>query len=232
LATGAALGYLFGTAMSAIVPGWGIEPGAFGLVGMGAFLAAATGAPVMAVIMVFEMTLNYQILIPVALASVIGYYICRSLTSSGLYKDALARKGAVAVAQHLATLKVGDLMQPDTATIPPVAGFGEIARRFLHSSHDFLHVVDGGRCRGAISLHDIKSYLDHPELEALVIAQDVMRDDHPSLRADTSLADALDSFGCAQSERLPVLDEDANLLGVLSKTDVLLFLAGKPRRTA
>lgn len=231
LATGASLGYLAGVAAGALLPHWGMEPGAFGLVGMGAFLAAATGAPVMAVIMVFEMTLNYQVLIPVALASVAGYYVCRSLTSASLYKDALARKGAAAVAQHLATLKVGDLMHPDTATIAPVAAFGEIARRFLQSSHDFLHVVDGGRLLGAISLHDIKSYLDQPELEAFVIAQDVMREDHPRLHPGTSLADALDSFGAAQSERLPVTDDRANLLGALSKTDVLLFLAGKPRHS-
>lgn len=102
LYTGAALGYLFGVAAAALFPGWGLEPGAFGLVGMGAFLAAATGAPVMAIIMLFELTLNYQILMPVMLASVMGYYVCRSLTSRSLYKDALARKGAAAVAQHLA----------------------------------------------------------------------------------------------------------------------------------
>ena len=155
LYTGAALGYLFGVAAAAMLPGWGLEPGAFGLVGMGAFLAAATGAPVMAIVMLFELTLNYQILMPVLLASVTGYYVCRSLTNRSLYKDALARKGAVAVAQHLATLKIGDLMQEDSGTVSSVAPFGDIVRRFLHSRHDFLHVVDNGRFLGAISLHDI-----------------------------------------------------------------------------
>jgi len=232
LCTGAGLGYLFGVAAVALFPGWHLEPGAFGLVGMGAFLAAATGAPVMAIIMLFELTLNYQILIPVMLASVMGYYMCRSLTTRSLYKDALARKGAAAVAQHLATLKVGDLMHPDTGTISPLASFREIARRFLTCSHDFLHVVDGERFVGAISLHDIKSYLEHPELESLVISQDVMRDDHPSLRPQMSLAQALDFFSSAESERLPVIDEHASFLGVVTKNDVLLFLAGKPRSLA
>ncbi|MCF7734256.1 MAG: chloride channel protein [Akkermansiaceae bacterium] len=129
LSAGAAPGYLSGVAAAALFPGWGLEPGAFGLVGMGAFLAAATGAPVMAIIMLFELTLNYQILIPAMLASVIGYYVCSSLTTRSLYKDALARKGAAAVAHHLATLKVGDLMHPDSATLSPLASFGEIARR-------------------------------------------------------------------------------------------------------
>jgi CIC family chloride channel protein len=230
LFTGAALGYLFGVACSALFPTWGLEPGAFGLVGMGSFLAAATGAPVMAIIMLFELTLNYQILMPVMLASLMGYYVCRSLTTRSLYKDALARKGAAAVAQHLARLKIGDLMQPDAGAVSRVAPFGEIVASFLHSTHNFLLVVDDGRFRGAIALHDIKSYLDQPELESFVIAQDVMRDDHPCLRPEMSMTEALDLFAAATSERLPVTDVNSVFLGVVSKTDVLLFLAGRPRK--
>ena len=232
LYTGAALGYLFGVAAAALLPGWQLEPGAFGLVGMGAFLAAATGAPVMAIIMLFELTLDYQILMPVMLASVMGYYTCRSLTSRSLYKDALARKGAAVVAQHLATLKIGDLMHDDSGTVSPLAPFGEIVRQFMHSTQDFLHVVDDGRFVGAISLHDIKSYLDRPEMESLVIAQDVMRYDHPTLLPEMSMAEALDFFATVGTQRLPVTDASSRFLGVVTETDVLLFLAGKPRSNA
>lgn len=232
LFTGAAVGYLFGAVVDALLPQWGLEPGAFGLVGMGAFLAAATGAPVMAIIMLFEMTLNYQILIPVMLACVMGYSVSRSLTPRSLYRDALERKGAAAVAQHLSTLKIGDLMQPDVGTISPMASFGEIARRFLHSRFDFLHVIDDGKFLGAISLHDIKSYLDNPELESLVNAYDVMREDLPTLRPTMTMAEALQIFSLCDAERLPVTAEGARFLGVVSRTDALLFLAGKPRRTA
>jgi len=93
-------------------------------------------------------------------------------------------------------------------------------------------MVDGGRFVGVISLHDIKSYLDHPELESLVISQDVMWDDSPCLRPEMSLAEALDLFGRADSERLPVTDENSGFLGVVTKTDVLLFLAGRPGNPA
>jgi len=228
LFVGAAVGYLFGVAAVAVFPSWGMAPGAFGLVGMGAFLAAATGAPVMAIIMMFELTLNYQILMPVMLAGVVGYYVCRSLTNRSLYKDALARKGAAVVAQYLATLKIGDLMQADHGTISSHASFGEIAKGFLHSRHDYLHVVDDGRFKGAVALHDIRAYLDQPELEKLVIAHDVMHDDHPCLRAGMPMVDALHFFSTVQSERLPVTDENSRFLGVISKTDLILFLAGKP----
>ncbi|MEO7097899.1 MAG: ClcB-like voltage-gated chloride channel protein [Luteolibacter sp.] len=232
LFTGAALGYLFGVAASALLPEWGLQPGAFGLVGMGAFLAAATGAPVMAIIMLFELTLNYQILMPVMLAGVIGYYVCRSLNPRTLYGDALKRKGAAAVAQHLSTLKVGDLMSSDAATICPNATFGEVAKSFLQSRHAFLYVAADGNFMGVISLHDIKPYLDQPDLESLLIARDIMREDFPVLHPAQTMYEALDAFGQADSERLPVTEMSGKLRGVVTRTDVLLFLAGKPSAQA
>ena len=232
LFTGAACGYLFGVAASALLPGWHLEPGAFGLVGMGAFLAAATGAPVMAIIMLFELTLNYQILMPVMLAGVVGYYVCRSLNPRTLYSEALKRKGAAAVAQHLATLKVGDLMLSDPHTLPPHASFGEVARAFLQSRHEFLYVASGEKFLGAVSLHDIKGYLDQPELGSLLIARDVMREDFPHLQPGQTMNEALDTFGESDSERLPVTNAVGKLIGTVAKTDVLLFLAGKPRKPA
>ncbi|MDB6133213.1 MAG: Chloride channel core [Verrucomicrobiales bacterium] len=230
LFTGAAFGYLFGTAAAALVPAWGLEPRAFGLVGMGAFLAAATGAPVMAIIMLFELTLNYQILMPVMLAGVVGYYTCRSLDPRSLYSDALNRKGAAAVAWHLSTLKVGDLMSPDTAVLPPGTVFGDVARAFLQSRHTFLNVVSEGRFRGVVSLHDIKPYLDQPDLESLLIARDVMREDFPSLRADQTMYEALDVFGRTEADCLSVTGPGDVFLGSVTRTDVLLFLAGKPKK--
>lgn len=230
LFTGAAIGYLFGATMAWFLPDWNLVPAAFGLVGMGAFLAASTGAPVMAIIMIFELTLSYQFLIPVMLASVIGYYVCRSLTQQSLYTEALQRKGANAVAQHLAALKIGDLMKEDAGCLPATATFGEIARSFLQNRHDFLHIVDDGRFLGAVSLHDIKPYLDQPELESLIIARDVMRDDFPSLKEGQTMGEALNVFGDSEAERLPVIDSKGTLLGAVTRTDVLLFLAGRPRK--
>lgn len=230
LFTGAAFGYLFGIAITSLFPAWGLDAGAFGLVGMGAFLAAATGAPVMAIIMLFELTLNYQILMPVMLAGVVGYYTCRSIYPKSLYSEALSRKGAAAVAQHLSTLKVGDLMSPDPATLGPDAVFGDVARAFLQSRHTFLNVVDDGRFLGVISLHDIKSYLDQPDLESLLIARDVMREDHPSLNKNETMYEALGQFGRTESDRLPVTGPGNTFLGTVTRTDILLFLAGKPKK--
>jgi CIC family chloride channel protein len=226
LFAGAAIGFLFGGSCDALLPGWGLEPGAFGLVGMGAFLAAATGAQVMAIIMLFELTLNYQILMPIMLAGVISYYVCRSITSHSLYGEALKRKGQVAVTEYLAKLKVGDLMSQTQEPIRAEASFGEVVRTFLQGRREYLNVVEVGRFVGTISLHDIKPYLDQPDLESLLIAKDVMRDDTCSLRFHQTMSEALHVFSRAEAECLPVLDGDSKFLGSVTKTDLLLFLAG------
>lgn len=229
LFSGAAWGYLFGVGAAALLPDAHLDPEFFALVGMGSFLAASTGAPVMAILMLFELTLNYQVLIPAVIASGAGYYLCRSMGVRPLYGEALERKGALVVAHHLASLKVGELVAKDSASLAPGVTFGEVARAFLQSRHDALHVVDGGRLLGIVSLHDIKAYLDQPELESILIARDVMREESQFLTPGQTMNEALEVFTAADMERLPVVNPDGAFLGTVTRNDVLLFLAGKPR---
>lgn len=229
LFTGSALGYLFGVGCGYFLSGWNISPGAFGLVGMGAFLAAATGAPVMAIIMIFELTLNYQVVMPIMLASVTSYYICRSITTNSLYGDALKRKGHFAVSEYLSKLKVGDLMSQTILPINADSTFGEVVKRFLQGTHGYLSVVENERYIGTIALHDIKPYLDQPELETLLIAKDVLREDSSSLEFHQSMNEALQIFSRVEYESLPVLDRERRFLGCVTHADLLLFIAGKSK---
>ena len=107
------------------------NPSAFALVGMGAFLAAATHAPIMAIIMIFEITLDYQIILPLMLACVVGYYTSVSIKKRSIYAEALKRKGAGDYRKQLAELHVRDIMKPKPLTISPRAGFSEIADKFV-----------------------------------------------------------------------------------------------------
>ena len=90
---------------------------------MGAFLAATTHAPIMAIIMIFELTLDYQIILPLMLACVVGYYTSVSIEKRSIYAEALKRKGAGDYRQQLAELHVRDLMKPDPLTIQPTRAF-------------------------------------------------------------------------------------------------------------
>ncbi|MGB8340767.1 MAG: ClcB-like voltage-gated chloride channel protein [Chthoniobacterales bacterium] len=230
LFVGASLGYLFGVAAASL--GLTINPSAFALVGMGAFLAATTHAPIMAIIMIFELTLDYQIILPLMLACVVGYYVSVSFEKRSIYSEALKRKGAGDYRYQLAELHVRDLMKPDPLTVSPTARFAEIVQKFIANRFNYLYVTEEGRFVGAIALHDIKNYLNAPELAELVIAGDILREDFPIIQPSATLNEALDRFARHQGERLPVVtNQGANrLVGTLAKTDVILALAGSGRR--
>ena len=231
---GASLGYLFGTGVHHIWPAAAVDPGAFALVGMGAFLSAASRAPVMAVIMLFEMTLSYDIILPLMLCNVISYYTAKGVAGESLYSASLRRKAAAEPASALPAGRVQDLMKADPPTIPPGAHFAEIAEKFLSVRVNNLYVSDAdGRFLGAVSLHDIKPYLGQLELAELVIARDIMRDDFPRIGPDQTLSDALGLFLGFTAERLPVVAPDTGrLLGSLAKGDLLLALVEKRRKPA
>ena len=116
----------------------------------------------MAIIMIFELTLDYQIILPLMLACVVGYYTSVSIEKRSIYAEALQRKGAGDYRQQLAELHVRDLMKPNPLAIQPTARFAEIGEKFIASPVNYLYVTDNGRFVGAVSLHDIKRYLNSP----------------------------------------------------------------------
>jgi len=224
LFVGASLGFLLGTATQHVTGSSAVNPSAFALVGMGAFLAAATHAPIMAIIMIFELTLDYQIILPLMLACVVGYYTSIRIEKRSIYAEALKRKGAGDYAKQLAELHVRDLMKPNPLTISLTTGFSEIGEKFINTRFNYLYVTNNGRFLAAISLHDIKSYLNAPELAKVVIAGDLLRESFPVVRAGASLT--LERFSRHDGERLPVVSHDRHLVGSIAKTDVILALAG------
>jgi len=234
LFVGASLGFLFGHAAQYFPGHLLINPSAFALVGMGAFLAGTTHAPIMAIIMIFELTLDYQIILPLMLACVVGYYTSVSIEKRSIYSEALRRKGAGDYRRQLAELHVRDLMKPNPLTIQPTARFAEIGEKFIVSPVNYLYVTDNEQFVGAVALHDIKRYLNSPDLAALVIAEDIVRYHFPTVPPEASLAEAMERFARHDGERLPVVGNggDNRLLGSISKTDVILALAGSTRSPA
>jgi CIC family chloride channel protein len=231
---GASFGFLFGTGAQHVLGHLPVNPSAFALVGMGAFLAAATHAPIMAIIMIFELTLDYQIILPLMLACVVAYYTSVSIERRSIYAEALKRKGAGDYRKQLAELHVRDLMKPNPLTISPTVGFAEIAGKFIATRFNYLYVADHDRFLGVVSLHDIKDYLNAPELAKVVIAGDILRESSVVVRPDASLTEALERFTQHDGERLPVVSDsgDERLIGSIAKTDVILALAGGTARSA
>lgn len=234
LFVGSGFGYLVGCAFHALWPHSALTPSAFALVGMGAFLAATTHAPLMAMLMVFEITLDYAIILPLMLGCVIAYYLSIGIEPASIYSEALKRKGARIFDRQLSNLRVLDLMKSDPVVVQVTAGFTEIAQSFLTHHFNYLYVVDADRrFLGVVSLHDIKPYLSEPEMADVIIAKDILREDFPTISPDVPLSQALDAFAHHDGERLPVLDQrDHKLLGRISKSDLILAITDRSKADA
>ncbi|MBI2513536.1 MAG: ClcB-like voltage-gated chloride channel protein [Opitutae bacterium] len=229
---GASSGFLFGTAVHALWPAAAGDPRAFALVGMGAFLGAVSHAPLMAIIMLFEMTLSYDIVLPLMLCTVIAFYTAKSFWNRSLYSESLQRKAAEApAADPLDGHAVEAFMKADPPRVAFDARFAEIARLFLSERVNYVYVTTPERkFLGVVALHDIKPFLSEPALADVVIAGDILHDDFPFVRVDESLGQALNRFLGVRAERLPVLSSDGRLLGSLAKSDLLLALVELQKR--
>ena len=237
LFVGACVGYLFAIGAQVFWLGPPLVPNAFTLVGMGALLAATTHAPIMAILMLFELTLDYQMILPLMLACVVAHYVSRSFNPKSIYAESLERKGAKTFERQFASLRVADLMKADPMQIRVNAPFLEVAKSFLRNRIIHLYVTDHKESlKGVICLHDIKGYLESPELATLVIAGDLIHDDFPSVTPEAPLAQALKSFTGRDADRLPVVANhgEHRLIGSISKSDIILALAEetKPEETA
>ena len=231
LFVGACMGYLFALGSALFWPGPPLVPNAFTLVGMGALLAATTHAPLMAILVLFEMTLDYQMILPLMLACVVAHYVSRSFDPKSIYAESLKRKGEEVF--EIPSLRVADLMKPEPVSVQESARFLEVAETFLRNQFVNLYVVDASHAfKGVISLHDIKSYLNDQELANLVIARDLVRSSFPTITPEASLARALTAFAFLDADRLPVIADRVarQLIGTISKSDLLLALAEQTRQ--
>lgn len=227
---GAAVGMLYGRTFLYAFPGFQLDPGMCGIVGMGSFIAAATGAPLMSILMAFELTLDYTLAPLLMVNCVVAYYCSSIFEKQFIYGESLERKGAAFFNQQLADAKIIDLIRRDPLTLPGNATFAEIAKTFVQ--HRFQHIYIIGKDKqllGAVSLHDIKEFLDEPELARTVIAADLLNEDFPRISQDQGIGTALEKFSGVNAERLPVVDNlsSRRLIGSISKTDIMLHLAGK-----
>jgi len=224
---GAVLGALYGEIMRAFLPGAHISVGSFAVVGMGCFLAGMTRAPIMSILIMFEMTRDDATIMPLMLACVAAFYVARSISPESVYSRQLRGSGAHSETP-LFLLHVRDLMKKDPICVLETSGFGQIAKVLAANTFKHLYVVDPNRrFLGAIALQDLKPFLHETDLPQVVIALDLMHDDISVLTSDASLKESLEVFARHDGERLPVIDnqKDRRLVGSLAKTDVLLTLA-------
>ena len=204
--------------------------GAYAAVGMAAVMAGTSHAPISAILILFEFTQNYDLILPVMLAAIIASLLARRLRKYSIYTEPLRGRGIELPWRMeeavLAGLKAEDLARPDPDVLHPGDDYRKVVETFLSGRRQRLFVVgDDRRLLGAISLHDIKHVLEHPEALTAVVAHDLMVPVGTVVSKDERLHRATQLFAQSDYERLPVVDDDGRLLGVLSKRDLMAVYA-------
>lgn len=226
---GASLGATFGLALKQLGAAPAIPVAVFALVGMGSMLSATTRSPLLAMIMVFEMSLDYSLMPPLMLACVVSILVAARLHPDSIYTEPLRRKG-LQVSQENERLgaaterTVGDLMG---APVPPVrenATLKQLASRFLTSPNNFLPVVDAKhQLIGLVALQDLKEYLNSGEELSAVIAYDVMRPPPVCVTPNQRLLEVLPVVLASEQRNIPVVTtlKENRLIGALARAEVL-----------
>jgi chloride channel protein, CIC family len=233
LLLGSILGSIFAGCLHLV--GWGADlpNGVFALVGMGSLLAATTHSPLLSMIMIFEISLNYSVMPPLMLACAVATLVSRSFHSESVYTEPLRRKG-LELAKESARLgaateqTVGDIMRPPVEPLRDNTPFHEIADRFLVSPNNFLPVVDAdGRLVGLVALQDLKNFLNARFELSSVIALDIMRDPPPCLTPNQRLQDVLPTLLSSELRNVPVVNTptDFKLIGSVARAEALSVLS-------
>jgi len=230
LFVGAAVGALFGSALHAIDPTSSSQAAAYALVGMGGFLAATTHAPLTSILLIFEMTLSYEVVLPLMLACVTGHYVARIYRrGESLYTRSLRARGPGAEAEwRLRTIDA--LARPPDMVLWRDAPLADAIERLPALGAASAYVVDAqNRLAGYVDAAALVREADTLAPAPTLTVGDRMQPAPPMLFPDMLLGDALDTFLATNFRRLPVVSGRWNpmLLGEVSRHDLMLALADR-----
>jgi CIC family chloride channel protein len=229
---GAGLGSLLGMALQH----GGLAPphlpiGLFALAGMGSVFAATTRSPLLAIVMILEISLNYSIMPALMLGCAVSTLVSRSLHPDSIYTEPLKLRSLEVEASRLGVATeqtIGDLMREPVKPVRENTALPDIAARFLSSTNNFLPVVNGRfRLVGVVALQDLKEYLTQGNELAAVIAEDIMRPIPPCLRPGQKLLDALPVLLASEMRNVPVVStfEEQRLVGSVPRAEALAALS-------
>ena len=226
---GAGLGAAFGQALGLFDFADNTPTVAFALVGMGSVLAATTRSPLLAMILIFEISLKYELMPPLMIGCVVATLVSQKLHKASVYSAPLHRRGLVVDQESRrmgsATDRcIGDVMVGPTSPIKETSSLPEISEIFLHSPRNYLPVLSiDKRLVGVISLQDLKAHLNAGDELRAVIALDLMRPPETFLTPNRRLMEALPEIMGSEMEMIPVVNSnrEMRLVGSVSRSETL-----------
>ncbi len=231
---GGSLGGVVGLLANQWFPGVVTQPGAYVAVGMAGFFAAAANTPISTLVMVSEMTGNYQLLLPALWVCAISFLLARRWT---LYQsqvasrfDSPANRGAI-YSGLLKGVRVGEVIgRRPMHTLPETASLEDVVHQCMTSSQHSFPIVDAtGRMTGLVTLAQVRQFLDAKDGDAPVIAHDLASKAPATITRETDLDRALQRMMALDVEDLPVVDpaQPDRVVGILSRRDITAAYARK-----
>ncbi len=228
----AAMGSVFAVAVNHIVPGAGLAPAAFALVAMGAVFGAAARAAFTFIIFAFELTRDYNAILPLMLVVVIADGIALLLNKNSIMTEKLARRGIRIHGEYepdvLRQMTVAETMDSDPQSIPATMAVRDLMNRIAHhdprvTKHQGLPIVDEeGRLAGIITRGDLLRAMELDPVDDATVLESGTRNLLVTY-ADESLFDAAARMLRAGVGRLPVVDrkDPLKLVGYLGRAGIL-----------
>ena len=223
---GAMLGGAFGTVVHTFLPIVTSEPGAYALVGMGAVFTGTARAPLTAILILFEVTMDYNLILPLMLACVISNVVSSSLHPQSIFTEGLKRRGFTISKGHevdiMESMFVRDVMESNVQTISENESTGALVLLIQTSRHAGFPVLDAdNRLVGIVTLQDVRDKVKYGELERKV--GDIASRDPIVAYPDESLDIVLKRFALRDIGRLPVVSrvDEKKLLGVITRSDIV-----------
>lgn len=226
---GASLGGFVGTIVHTLVPSHTASSGAYALVGMGAVAAGAMHAPITSILIIFELTDDYRIILPLMITCIISVLITSRLKKDSIYTLKLTRRGInIFQGQEinvLHSLNVSKVFKTKFERIHVDTPFRKLIDLTVNSPHPNFFVVDNqDHLLGVISIHDIRKTIYESELlESIVIAYDLLTPLSYYVTPDDTLDMIMKAFGELSVDELPVVnsENEKKLIGTVSKNDVI-----------
>jgi CIC family chloride channel protein len=223
---GAMLGGAIGTVAHHLLPTYTAAPGAYALVGMGALFAGIVRAPMTSVLMIFEMTRDYAVIVPLMIANLTSLFISSRFQKQPIY-DALAHQDGIHLPSHETQEESGrrtvaQVMRSATEILPAQMSIRDAEERVRSSQFRAWTVEDGGNIAGILSRATIDSAIANGKAEEkLINLFDSL--DFPHVHADQPLHLALERMSSAHVDILPVVNraDVHKLVGIVTIRDVL-----------
>ena len=225
---GAMLGTAYGSGVHFFFPTLSASAETYSVVGMGAVAGAVMQAPLTNILMLFELTNDYTLILPIMATCIAASYTYQKFSKQSIYVQNLLNKGINIrhgrEASIMNSIKVRDVMSTDITTIAQETPFRKILETISYSKNFYFPVLDKeGDMTGILSFSDIREVIFEEQLGDLLVAGELANNNVVSLTPQQNLNEAMEIFSQLDVDQLPVVrsEDKLKVIGILSRSEMM-----------